>query len=442
MRTRKAATALIILLMGLIAFADAGTTSDGSIMIETTYFRPRAELNYCRTCCHAPNGTFTVDVVSAPQPKDEWQLESEQPECLWTISPDVAGTVSGERSRTFSVNLIDADFPKSFNVNVKVTWRLKKDSGEDDTSTVEATFEFDAIKYSFSVRPTVEIDGRGDGALVDSHEGEVKITVAGCRREELLDIKFSTMPTSATSQNEVGSTDMGIHGADNSLVRSIPSPYWYAKSGNPPDCCYSNPAEYKIALKADGCTGHERIVNVYLPMDDLSGESVATRFGMAEVLLVHKELVHLTDKTLVKGEFYIKDFDVKYMAVSAASSQYKAKILWEESIHKNQCERKQGFEFEDAFSVSEVKAVLGVGTNETWEVICNDDAEIENLRVTYEEAVVDEYNKSMAYLSDNHDYREFRAKQIVGFNEAYKYHCCYARLGHKPEPVAKVQKSH
>ena len=153
-------------------------------------------------------------------------------------------------------------------MNVKVTWRLKKDSGEDDTSTVEATFEFDAIKYSYSVRPTVEIDGRGDGALVDSHEGEVKITVAGCRREELLDMKFSTMPTSATSQNEVGSTDMGIHGADNSLVRSIPSPYWYAKSGNPPDCCYSNPAEYKIALKADGCTGHERTVNVYLPMED------------------------------------------------------------------------------------------------------------------------------------------------------------------------------
>src|SRR5574344_16092 len=431
-----------VAIWGLIAFAGSGTALDGSIKIETTYVRPSAELNYCRTCCHAPNGTFTVDVVSAPQPEDEWQLESEQPECLWTISPDVAGTVSGEHSRTFSVNLLDADFPKSFSVNVKVTWRLKKDLGGNDTATVEATFEFDAIKYVYSAQPTVEIDGRGDGALVDSHEGRVQISAVGCRRKDLLDMKFSTAPTSATSQNEIGSTDMVIQGADNSLVRSIPRPYWYAKSGNPPDCCYSNPAEYKISLKADGCLRHERTVDVSLPSDDLCGESTPASLVRAEVLLVHKELVHLTNKTLVKGVFVIKDFDVNYMAVSAASSQYEKKIFQEESIHRNQCERKPGYEFEDAFSVSEVKTALGVGTDETWEVLCNDDAEIENLVATYRGAVADEYFKSLVYLSANHDYREFRAKQIVGFNEAYKYHCCYARLGHKPEPVAKEPKNH
>ena len=106
MSVRNAAILPTILLVCSIAFAGSGTALDGSIKIETTYVRPSAELNYCRTCCHAPNGTFTVDVVSAPQPEDEWQLESEQPECLWTISPDVAGTVSGEHSRTFSVNLL------------------------------------------------------------------------------------------------------------------------------------------------------------------------------------------------------------------------------------------------------------------------------------------------------------------------------------------------
>ena len=63
-------------------------------------------------------------------------------------------------------------------------------------------------------------------------------------------------------------------------------------------------------------------------------------------------------------------------------------------------------------------------------------------RERYAEAIANEYNKSVAYFSNNHDYREFRAKQIVGFNEAYKYHCCYARFGHKAEPVAKVLKNY
>lgn len=75
-------------------------------------------------------------------------------------------------------------------------------------------------------------------------------------------------------------------------------------------------------------------------------------------------------------------------------------------------------------------------------MICNDDSELENFRATYAEAIANEYNKSVAYFSNNHDYREFRAKQIVGFNEAYKYHCCYARFGHKAEPVAKVLKNY
>ena len=210
-----------ILLAGSIVFAGEGTSSDGRIKIETSYVRPSAELNYCRTCCHAPNGTFTVDVVSAPQPKHEWRLESELPEYRWTIFPNVAGTVSGEYSRTFSVNLLDADFPKSYTVRVEVTWGLTNDSGEHDTSTADATFEFDAIEYSYSVRPAVEIDGRGDGALVDSHPGKISITAMPCRHSELLSMKFSASPVSETWQNEVGSTEMGFVGADNAFKNKL-----------------------------------------------------------------------------------------------------------------------------------------------------------------------------------------------------------------------------
>ena len=46
----------------------------------------------------------------------------------------------------------------------------------------------------------------------------------------------------------------------------------------------------------------------------------------------------------------------------------------------------------------------------------------------------------MDYYAMNHDYREWKAKQRVGFREAYKYHCTYERFGASSPPIIKVPK--
>ena len=56
-------------------------------------------------------------------------------------------------------------------------------------------------------------------------------------------------------------------------------------------------------------------------------------------------------------------------------------------------------------------------------------------------AINREYDNSMQYSVDNHYYREWKAKNLVGYNEAYKYHCCYERFGAKAAPVSKVEKN-
>lgn len=355
---------------------------------------------------------------------------------------DFARCCGNCQRRTFT-NLLskpfDADFPKSFSVNVKVTWRLKKDLGGNDTATVEATFEFDAIKYVYSAQPTVEIDGRGDGALVDSHEGRVQISAAGCRRKDLLDMKFSTVPTSATSQNEIGSTDMVIQGADNSLVRSIPRPYWYAKSGNPPDCCYSNPAEYKISLKADGCIGHERTVDVYLPMDD-HDSMMSPRVEIADIIVKDRRINNVGDLVLT---LCIVNYAVRATAVSHGSSQYVGKIFNEEKIHAKQVNREQGYGFEDLYSISD--ALEGFDITMSTDVF---QKTVERTFASEDEAAADieemlghiiaENDISGLLWKKNEAYSEFDAKRRVGFREAYLYHCCYEKkYGPNPRKVTK-----
>ena len=86
---------------------------------------------------------------------------------------------------------------------------------------------------------------------------EILITAKGCRRTELLNIVMSAAVTNSW-QNEVDSIEMNILGGCNDLRRTIPCPYWYAKSGNPPDCCYSNSVDnhYYREWKAKNLVGY------------------------------------------------------------------------------------------------------------------------------------------------------------------------------------------
>ena len=306
--------------------------------------------------------------------------------------------------------------------------------------TAKAEMDFDAIKYSYTVKSCSGNPIVAGAALIDSHEGEILITAEGCRRTELLNIEMSAAVTNSW-QNEVDSIEMNILGRCNDLRRTIPCPYWYAKSGNPPDCCYSNAAEYEFTLKADGCDGHVKAATVSLPSSDLLGEAIPISIDKPEVVEASRVEVDIGNHSGFRVEFEFGKYAVRYMARSEASSQYRGKIFGEELVHKNQLERVPDYEFEDAFSIADVKQLLGIPANAAYVVVSDDENVISLALLACRNAINREYDNSMQYYVDNHDYREWKAKNSVRYNEAYKYHCCYERFGAKAAPVSKVKKN-
>lgn len=422
------------------AFSEGGVSRLGIIRISTQFTVPDGEQDYCRTCCHRKTGDFTVSIVTPPDPFQEWHLGGSGPTYHWTISPRPKGGVQGEDTNTLLLELADNDFPTSFDITVVVTWSLYHDDGGAATSSATATMQFDAIDYAFEIETEEGVDGRGKDELVDSHSGIVMAEVKGCRKPGKISIEPSAKPSASHWQNEVNSVKMDMNKLRSRLAWRIPSPYWYAKSAESPDCCYSNVAEYLFVFEIDGCSKHERSANVYLPLDDLLGESIPVNAIPAQVAEISREVINLGEKTMSKVKFDFSDYIVRYATRSGASSQYRKKINNEEVCHKNQCERKNGFEFEDAFSVSEVKRALKIGADDEYLVITDDDGVIAAARLLCERLIDEEFQNSVDYYAMNHDYREWKAKQRVGFREAYKYHCTYERFGASSPPIIKVPK--
>lgn len=90
--------------------------------------------------------------------------------------------------------------------------------------------------------------------------------------------------------------------------------------------------------------------------------------------------------------------------------------------------------------MSEVKRALKIGADDEYLVITDDDGVIAAARLLCERLIDEEFQNSMDYYAKNHDYREWKAKQRVGFREAYKYHCTYERFGASSPPIIKVPK--
>lgn len=430
--------AIIALAVSPFGLCGGGVSHPGKVSIETTYVVPDVGLAYCRTCCHLKSGTFSVAQLEVPTPKTEWRLCKDEPKYKWEIDPKPAGTVRGETTSTLSVDLADNDFGKSFVVSVVVTWRIERDDGSESEPVIaKAEMNFDAIDYSFTVKSCAGDPIVAGAALVDSHEGEVIITAKGCHRTELLNVAISASPTTSSGTNEVGTTKMSILGACNDRRRTIPCPYWYAKSRNPPDCCYSNAAEYKFTLKADGCEGHVKLENVSLPSDDLESRMVPM-VKMAEVKLASSNTVNDSE---IKASIAILDFDVTAMAVTHASSQYKEKIFKEEKTHQKQAMRMKGFGFEDMYSTAEALECFCMTTSPSGtfiNVVCLDEEELNETIKELRKLLLFEKNVSDVYWNENYAYSEAEAKRIAGFREAYLYHCTYeAALG---SDVSKISK--
>ena len=429
--------AIIALAVSPFGLCGGGVSHPGKVSIETTYVVPDVGLAYCRTCCHLKSGMFSAVQLEVPTPKTEWRLCKDEPKYKWEIDPKPAGTVRGETTSTLFVDLAETDFPKSFVVSVVVSWRVEREDGsESEIVTARAEMDFDAIKYSYTVKSCSGNPIVAGAALIDSHEGEILITAEGCRRTELLNIVMSAAVTNSW-QNEVDSIEMNILGGCNDLSRTIPCPYWYAKSGNPPDCCYSNSAEYKFTLKADGCSGHIQFDNVSLPSDDHESRmSPAVKMASAELVSTN-----LTNEGDIKAEIEIHDFNVSAMAVTCATSQYKAKIFEEEKTHRKQVLRVKGFGFEDMYSICEALEGFDIKLSSTGGAISIDLPDEEELVETIREMrslLLFEKNVSDSYWNVNYAYSEAEAKRLVEFREAYLYHCTYeAKLGSNVEKISK-----
>lgn len=251
---------LEIPLVPFVAYSESYISSEGEVEISTTYIQPKEGDAYCRTCCHVLGGVFNTNIKVVPVPKKEWSIKQGEVCYKWSISPEPKGEVEGVDTSKLSVNLTKSDFPNSFRVSVEVTWILKNDRGEESNYVITKSMDFDAIDYTYTIKPKEDIDGRGDGELVDNHEGIINIDAKGCRRKNILDLNISGRATALTKQNEVNdfSVRLRCDGFEKITEWNIGKIYWYAKSGNPPDCCYSNPAEYKFVLSVDGCNEHEK----------------------------------------------------------------------------------------------------------------------------------------------------------------------------------------
>lgn len=115
-------------------------------------------------------------------------------------------------------------------------------------------------------------------------------------------------------------------------------------------------------------------------------------------------------------------------------------IYREELYHQNQFQRAKGYEFEDAFSISDVRSALGLGPNSEYVIHAEGEDDVEVAETLCRRLISEELYNSVKYLSENHDYREWKAKQAIGFKEAYMYHCCYGRDGGLQPPIAKIPK--
>lgn len=422
------------------AFSEGAVACSGTIRISTNFIAPDGEPDYCRTCCHRKIGDFVVSTVTPPTPSREWHLVGSGPKFHWTISPSPKGIVQGEDTNTLHLELVDNDFPTSFDITVVVTWSLCHDDGSTAASSATATMQFDAIEYVYAVRPTAKVDGRGDGALVDGYAGKCEIQAKGCRRERSLDLMLSANQKSESWQNEINDISMTAISVGSKLKWSLPHPYWYAKSGTPPDCCHGNAADYIFHLKVDECDSHTNLVSVYLPKVELRSR-MSPRVTCAEIM----DANYLEGVTNQKSRlsFKIKDFHVNADIVSYGKSQYKDKILEEEQVHGKQVKGVAGYEFEDLYSVPDALEGLGIEVsngNEGWDIVAecdsNNDA-IEllddvNVHLLLEMAI------SAQYWDKNYAFSEYDAKRRVKFREAYLYHCCYeSRFGPNPQKVPK-----
>jgi len=124
----------------------------------------------------------------------------------------------------------------------------------------------------------------------------------------------------------------------------------------------------------------------------------------------------------------------------AVLRQYKHKIRLEEEIHTKQLTRVAGYDFEDAFSLHDIRSMIGTTQSGNWCVDFQSKEQVGAQMRIYRDIIAAEKERSDKYLEVNRPYMEWKANEIAGYRESYKYHCSYERTGYPHPPVQKINK--
>ncbi|MGN0843840.1 MAG: hypothetical protein ACI4QT_01315 [Kiritimatiellia bacterium] len=284
-------------------------------------------------------------------------------------------------------------------------------------SVVHATFEVESDDHNPN-------SGRD---LTDNRTAKVTIQLHGFDPSEKRNFVLHAEPKKKENIVNKCGTDITFSKTDDPLVWTTSKIYWY---GNNPDrCCNTNESPYLFSLEVDNafCASTNEYT-VGWPNENPKMKGGVSPLG---VFIIH-------DAELVPGEtnrfrcrIEIHDFQKNVVYQDCpASQQYADEILKEEEYHAKQwlgqVPSSQGG-LQEYYTANGIKLWAGFSGDgpyyvygDTAEKAMEKGAEIGRCSIKKEMRA----SCVAAFLND--PFRELKAKEYVGYNAAWKYHCSYS----------------
>lgn len=396
-----------------------------ALSIETTAIS--RDTDYARISTNRAYSTFFIDNLSAPTPREECRLGTRV--VKWNIEPRTMGGCSEDTSEMFIVYFSNpGDFGKSYHISVKVVWpEFDQKTGDKRNEIIQtASYNLDAIVYTVDVACS---DGtrcyNNVSKLVDNHPARAVVSPLGCTRKDLLKMNLKTKPKEKLPLNKRG-TNMNFFRSENPCEFNADKTYWYGLA-HPNDCYYMQ-YYYNLELWSD--TEPVASIDVCVGWPDEHPEMVMTTTLQESEPYVEK----MHDGTFImKMKPWRFVFNVeKY----GASDQYGVEVDREEEYHRQQALGVVGLEFggePDLYDMDRVFA--GVPMSDGYYIFHSTPFETKDTfcaRVRYQLAIkaYAECDISKNYWVRDTGYREKMAKQVAGYNAAWRYHCTYGNADH------------
>lgn len=402
--------------------ADDVVEADASFGISTSEIE--RDSGYARISTNKTSVAFYIDNLSEPTVKEECRL-GEMDVC-WNV---VSGTHGGHSDRYQSVFVVyflaGSDFGKSYTVSVNLTWPVYDEETGDKIDEISRTesFTLDAISYSFSVACS---DGtacyNNVSTLVDNHPADATVTPSGCTRRDLLNLSITSVPVEQNPVNKAG-TAMPFARTANPCVLHTPKTYWYGLQ-HPNDCFFLQ-YYYRLTLSSDYEAVAVRMETVGWPDENPE-------------MTLFVECVETTPEVYPDGlgryVLRIKRWSFRRMTDwDTSTDQYSAETEIEERYHERQARGEVGLDCggePDLFDMDRVFSRLGNPVSNGYYVFrsaIGESSAVFKMRVLNDlrEEVEIEEAESERYWRRDLGIRELKAKNVAGYNAAFKYHCTY-----------------